>query len=420
MPLPASRYVDLAVVGGGAAGLTSAIFAAAGMPGRTVAVLDGSRHPGAKILVAGGGRCNVTNGRVTAAAFSGGSRNSIKRVLAALPVEQTVAWFARLGVNLHEEEHGKLFPDSNQARTVLNALLAELKRSGGQMWAEHRVTAVQRLEDGGFLLATNQGDVCARKLVLATGGMSLPKTGSDGAGYELARSLGHSVVPTTPGLVPLVLDDEFHAGLSGISQEVELSVVSPGEKPVRISGSLLWTHFGISGPAVLDASRHWLRARLEGQPAAIVANLLPGRDPSSADHELVELTSRLPRTMLRNALAGWMPGRVLEGVVASLGIDGSVPLAHLTRDARRRLVQAIVAWPLPVRESRGYHHAEVTAGGVTLNEVDPAGMQSRRCPGLYLAGEILDVDGRIGGFNFQWAWASGYAAGRAVSHELQV
>jgi hypothetical protein len=405
---------DIAIVGAGAAGLTAGIFAAQKMgPGR-VAVLDGTRQPGAKILVAGGGRCNVTNARVTHADFNGGSRHTIRNVLAAFDVARTIAWFADMGVSLHEEEHGKLFPDSNQARTVLNALLARLKRNGAALLAEHRVTQIER-ENDGFLIATSNGPVRARRVVLATGGESLPKTGSDGFGYELVRHLGHSIVPTTPGLVPFVLDGDFHAELSGIAQDVELVIRSAPAKPVRISGALLWTHFGISGPAVLDASRHWLRARLEGRSATMTANLLPGDDVNSAERKWLDLAAAQPRTILRNALAGWLPARVADAVLRALQIDGRVPLAHLAKDVRRRLLNALLAWPLPVRDSRGHNHAEVTAGGVPLDEIDPATMASRRCPGLHLVGEILDVDGRIGGFNFQWAWASGYVAGHGVA-----
>jgi predicted Rossmann fold flavoprotein len=407
--------VDVAIVGAGAAGLATAIFAAQHDPGLRVALLDGAKIPGAKILVAGGGRCNVTNRVVTAADFSGGSRNAIKKVLAAFPVDRTIAWFAEMGVPMHEEEHGKLFPDSNQARTVLNALLSEARQRGVMLLAAHRVAGIERDSDAGFRLTTSAGGIRAGRVVLATGGMSLAKTGSDGAGYELARHLGHSFIPTVPALVPLVLDGEFHKDLSGIAQDVELTIAPEGDKPTRMSGALLWTHFGISGPVVLDASRHWTRARLEGESCTITANLLPGDDLASAEDKVLDLVARQPRTILRNAMGSWLPARVADAVLAELHIDGRVPLAHLGKDIRRRLLQRLLAWPLPVLDSRGYNHAEVTAGGIPLDEIDPATMQSRRCPGLYLVGEILDVDGRIGGFNFQWSWAGGHVAGRAIA-----
>lgn len=401
--------VDVAIVGAGAAGLATAIFAGRRMPGRSIVVLDGSKHPGAKILVAGGGRCNVTNRTVTPADFNGTSRNIVKKVLAALTVEQTVAFFHEIGVELHEEEGGKLFPDSNQARTVLDALLSEAGRCGARLLAEHRVTALAR-GNGGFSLATSGGELAARRVVLATGGLSLPKTGSDGGGYNLACGLGHTLVPTTPALVPLVLDGEFHKPLSGISQDVELALAVEGRVSARTRGAMLWTHFGVSGPAVLDISRHWHRARAEGRQDALTASLLPGEDPASAENRLIDLAGQQPKQHLRNALAPWLPARVVDAVLASNGIGGRIPLAHLARDLRRRLLSSLLQWPLPVVDSRGYAHAEVTAGGIPLNEIEPAMMQSRLCPGLFLAGEILDVDGRIGGFNFQWAWSSAAVA----------
>lgn len=400
---------DVAIIGAGAAGLATAIFAARMSPGSIIVALDGARKLGAKILVAGGGRCNVTNRVVTPADFNGGSPNTIRRVLAAFPVERTVAFFREIGVALHEEEDGKLFPDSNRAATVLAALLDEAHARGVQRLTEHRVRAVERAA-AGFVVRTDNASIEARRVVLATGGLSLPKTGSDGGGYAIAQALGHSLVPTTPALVPLVLDDDFHAGLSGVSLDAEVGVRVAGSPPVRVRGSLLWTHVGVSGPAVLDASRHWHRARIEGRDVTVAVSLLPGLDVAAAEQWFIDAAAAQPRTHLHNTLATRMPARLAGAVLAWLHIDARTPLAHLSRDVRRRLVESLLAWPLPVRDSRGYGHAEVTAGGVPLNEIDPRTMASRVCPGLHLVGEILDVDGRIGGFNFQWAWSSAWVA----------
>jgi predicted Rossmann fold flavoprotein len=403
------ELIDLAIVGGGAAGLATAIFAARSQRGRVIVILDGTKKLGAKILVAGGGRCNVTNGVVTAADFCGGNPRLIKRVLAAFPVERTVSFLREIGVELHEEENGKLYPNTNQARTVLEALLNETGRLGVHILTEHRVTAVEAC-DPGFRILTGEKTLRARRVVLATGGLSLPKTGSDGGGYGLAQGLGHTLVPTTPALVPLVLTGDFHAPLSGISQDVELTVRAGGAKAIRIRGALLWTHFGISGPAVLDASRHWHRARLAGGDVSVAANYLPGEDFAAAERRVLALASSQPKALLRNALSRLLPARVAAAVLRKLEIEEALPMVHLPRDLRRKLVHALLAWPLPVVGSRGYVQAEVTAGGVPLSEIDPGSMASRKCPGLYLVGEILDVDGRIGGFNFQWAWSSAWVA----------
>jgi len=402
--------IDVAVVGGGAAGLATAIFAARGTAGRSIVILDGARRLGAKILVAGGGRCNVTNRAVSAADYCGGSPHSIARVLAAFPVARTVAFFQELGVELHEEAGGKLFPSTNKARTVLDALLAEAQRTGVRILTEQRVAAVERHDDG-FRIVTATLTLHARRVVLATGGCALPKTGSDGAGYALAERLGHALVPPTPALVPLVLAGDFHRSLSGVAQDVELTVRAAGAKAVRVRGALLWTHFGVSGPAVLDASRHWLRARLAGQAVDLTVNFLPGADLAGAEQRWLELAAAHPKAQVCGALARLVPARVAVALLHELDLDGALPLAHFPKPQRRRLVQALLAWPLAVRDSRGYQHAEVTAGGVPLSEVDPGSMVSRKCPGLHLVGEILDVDGRIGGFNFQWAWASAWVAG---------
>ncbi len=401
----AGSTVDVAVVGAGAAGLATAIFAA--RRGLSVAALDGAVKLGAKILVSGGGRCNVTNTVVTAADFRGGSSNVVRQILKAFPVNDTLAFFREIGVALHEEPDGKMFPDTNSARTVLDALVGEANRLGVRLLAGHRVESVEP----GFTLRTSQGSVEARRVVLATGGLSIPKSGSDGHGYKLAAALGHTLVPTTPALAPLVLDGDFHAPLSGIAQPVEITVRAPGEKPVRIPGAMLWTHFGVSGPAALDASRYWERDPSSG----VSVNLLPGRDFESAEAEVLSIARRQPKAHVHNALGTLLPAQVALAVVGKLGLAGDTPMSHFSREDRRTLVRALLEWPLPVRASRGYNYAEVTAGGVPLSEVEARTLESRRCKGLYLVGEILDIDGRIGGFNFQWAWSSAWVAASALA-----
>ena len=400
----------IAVVGAGAAGLAAAIFAARrGARGPMVA-LDGAARLGAKILVSGGGRCNVTNRVVTPADFRGGRPAAVRRVLAGFPAEAAVDFFREIGVALHEEEDGKLFPDSNRARDVLTALLEEAERRGVRLQPGHRVLAVRR-ESEAFRVETSRGPLSAHAVVLATGGMSLPKTGSDGAGYALAESLGHTLTPRTPALVPLVLDGDFHVRLAGVSHRVELTVRGDDAKAVRVRGALLWTHFGASGPAVLDASRFWHAAT---RPRTS-ADLVPGRSFAGMEERLLDEARSSPRRTLEAALAEWLPGAVARAALAALGIAAGTRLGQLSREDRRRLLRALLDWPLPVRDSRGWNFAEVTAGGVPLAQVDPSTMESRRTPGLFVVGEILDVDGRLGGFNFQWAWSTGFAAARGLA-----
>jgi predicted Rossmann fold flavoprotein len=411
------RFCDVAIVGAGAAGLATAIFSRLFNGSRSVVLLDGAKKPGAKILVSGGARCNVTNTLVGERDFWGGRSSIVRRVLQAFPVPDTIAFFREIGVPLHEEAAGKLFPDSNRARDVLDALLNECERSGVALMAGHRVQAVDRADDG-FRIVTSAGDMRAGAVVLATGGQSLPKSGSDGAGYDIARRLGHRIVARTPALAPLVLSEpSIHRQLSGVSQDVELTIRVDGAVGTRVSGALLWTHFGVSGPVAMNASRHWLRAKLEGREAAVIVNFRPGLQFEQADAGLQQLAAANPKTILRNALATMVPASVADAMLCHLAIDGDLPLAHFPREDRRRVAHALVDWELPVVDSRGYNFAEATAGGVALDEIDPATMRSRLCPGLYLVGEILDVDGRIGGFNFQWAWSSAFAAARALASE---
>ena len=403
----------ISIVGAGAAGLATAIFAARRGARGPVVAYDGAARLGAKILVSGGARCNVTNRVVTERDFAGGSSSVVRGILRAFPADKAVSFFREIGVPLHEEADGKLFPDSNRARTVLEALLAEAKRCGVELRAGQRVQRVTR-EGEGFRLETARGEVAADKVVLATGGLSLPKTGSDGGGYQTAVALGHSLVPRTPALVPLVLDGDFHATLAGVSHEAELVVRVEGRRPVVRRGSLLWTHFGVSGPVVLDASRFWHRAREERREVRVSASLLPSRSFAEIEGALLAEATANPQAQVKGALADWLPASVAAAVPGRLGVSADTRLGRLTREDRRRLIRGLLDWPLPVTASRGYDYAEVTAGGVPLAEIEPGTMASRRCPGLYLVGEILDVDGRIGGFNFQWAWSTGWVAAGAL------
>jgi predicted Rossmann fold flavoprotein len=331
-------------------------------------------------------------------------------------VPRTLTFFDELGVRLHEEEHGKMFPDSNRARDVLEALLVESDRRGVERVDGCRVMAIDHADEG-FVAGTSRGPLRASSIVLATGGQSLPKSGSDGAGYELARRLGHTIVPPVPALVPLMLGESAlrHATLAGVSHECEIGVWCNNRVDTRVSGALLWTHFGISGPAALDVSRHWTRGEADGRPVDLVLNVCPGDSFETMDSKLVDLFDARPRSSLQTVLSTFLPDAVGRALLTGLAISPAQVCATASRDLRRRLARALVEWHLPVIGTRGYNYAEVTAGGVAMSEVDPGTLESRMRPGLFFAGEILDVDGRLGGFNFQWAWSSGHAVATALA-----
>lgn len=422
---------DIAIIGAGAAGLATAIFAAEravelGVPARIV-VLDGAAKIGAKILVSGGGRCNVTHVRVGVDDFNGGPRPTVRNILAAFEAEAAVRWFASLGVVLKAELTGKLFPTTDRAATVLNALVGRAMSLGVAIRAGCRVGDVTLVGGAApsFHITHSHGHLLARRVVLATGGRSLPRTGSDGGGWTIAERLGHTVTPTFPALVPLVLDPAFwHAELSGVSHPAELTTVADGKVVDRRAGSLLWTHFGVSGPLVLDASRHWLAAERRTRPTSTEAatttavelrcSVLPGCDAPGADAWLLDIARRAGGRPIGAVLGETLPDRLARTLCRHAGVDVSMRLSELARPDRRALATALGALPLPVVGDRGWDFAEVTAGGVPLAEIDHRTMGSRRVPGLHIVGEMLDVDGRIGGFNFHWAWVTGHLAGRGV------
>ena len=439
----APEQVDVAVIGAGAAGLMCAIQAArilrtasAGSidadknsPPRIVA-LDGARTLGAKILVAGGGRCNVTHDVVDESAYAGSSRNAVRKVLRAFGVEETVEFFRRLGVELKREETGKLFPADDSARTVLDALLRAARESGVELRHPWRVESVEPRTDG-LLICPGKPDpsarpILARAAVLATGGRSLPKTGSDGHGYAIAQALGHTTTERTfPALVPLVIDvnKTFLTALSGVTAESELAVLSStGKKLASFTGPLLLTHFGLSGPAALDISRYFTQARADDPGARLVIHFAPGRtfeeverwflaSPGSADVR-VSVMRRLQED------AG-LAERLARALCEQAGIEPGTNARTLSKDARRTLVHLVTACDAHVVGDRGFTHAEVTAGGLPLGQLRLETMQSRLEPRLFVCGEVCDVDGRIGGYNFQWAWSSGTVAGRGVASFLR-
>jgi hypothetical protein len=444
-----ARTIDIAVIGAGAAGLMAGISAARAAPGAKVVILDGARTLGAKILVAGGGRCNVTHHAVDESAYAGSSRNAIKNVLRAFPVERTIAFFADLGVELKREPTGKLFPTTDSARTVLDALLAAARDAGGSgadVIHPWRVDTITREPDGTFLI-TRAPDVASdpqspmpgpqclssRRVILATGGLSLPKSGSDGHGHALARRLGHSITPRVfPALVPLTLPkSHWVCAFSGLTVPATLELRAPtGKRLVSFTNSTLCTHFGLSGPSVLDISRYVTDALRTDPAHHLVINWLAGITPEALDAALLGVGGgrgpSIARWLSESAPHGasvvdhadtGMPDRLARALCDSCSplLDPATPVHALTKLQRRAIVAAATATPLPVSGDRGYLFAEVTAGGVPLSELHLATMESRVCPGLHLCGELCDVDGRIGGFNFQWAWASGHAAGKGAA-----
>ncbi len=383
--------------------------------GRQVRLLEGNprSRTGAKILVSGGSRCNVTNEYVAPNRFHGGSPQFIGRILRSFSLQDTLRFFERLQVPLKLEETGKFFPVSDSARTVLAALLQAVEDSGAQMSYEANVSGVRR--DGeDWLVKLARETIRARAVVLCTGGLALPKTGSDGRGYAFATNLGHSVVRTTPALTPLLANPLPHAELSGITLPVRLKLQG-GSRPFAYDGSFLFTHIGYSGPVALNISRHVVRERWTHPKAQVLLRLLPQVAEGEEGAWWQEFQKKSARRTVFNAINEYLPHRVVGSILRSGDLNPNLNVGKLDHLQITALRTALLDMPLPVSEVADYAKAETTAGGISLDEIEPVSMMSRLAPGLFFAGEICDVDGWLGGYNFQWAWSSGTVAGRGAA-----
>ena len=396
------RRRRVAIVGAGAAGSMAAIFAASA--DADALLLERTPDGGRKILISGGGRCNVLPVRAEPGRFvTDSAPRLLQRMLRAWPLREQILFFENeLGVALAEEpETGKLFPVSNRARDVRDALLAAARRRGASFLPDTLVTDIEPARDGLRVLRQGAPPLEADAVVVAAGGLSVPKSGSDGRLLPILARLGHTVHATYPALTPLTAPPSEFAALAGLSLPVALRA-SSAERSASAVGGFLFTHRGYSGPAVLDVSHVAVR-----DPGARLLVRWTELDERAWESALRPSRSRGVTSALREHL----PERLAGAILREAGVDPERKLDQLTRAERLRLVEALVRGGLPWSGHEGYAKAEVTGGGVRLEEIDPATMESRKVPGLFLCGEILDAFGPIGGHNFQWAWSTGRSAG---------
>ncbi len=388
---------DVVIVGGGAAGLMCAIEA--GGRGRRVLVIERAERCGKKILMSGGGRCNFTNLYVEPGAFISGNPHFHKSALARYTQWDFIARVEAHGIAYHEKELGQLFCDGS-AKQIVAMLLDECARVGVRVAVGAEVERVDRVA-GGFALETTLGRVGCESLVVASGGLSIPKMGASGFGYRIAREFGHTVVDPEPALVPFTLaGDELAAyrDLKGVSADVTAASQGPA-----FAAGMVFTHRGISGPAMLQVSSYW-------QPdSRVTVDWLPGM---AGGDWLLERKRERPDAELHNVLAEQLPKR-LAARLCELGCS-SQPLRHVADRRLRAFGERLNAWSFAPDGTEGYRTAEVTSGGVSTQELSSRTMASKRVSGMYFIGEVVDVTGHLGGYNFQWAWASGYAAGQVV------
>lgn len=403
--MPAPRQFDVLVLGAGAAGLMCA--AVAGQRGRRVALLERNPQPGRKILISGGGRCNFTNLHCGPANFLSENPHFAKSALALYRPRHFIELVERYGIPWHEKTLGQLFCD-HSARAILDMLLAECARGGVELVLDARGIAVERDARTGFRIASSKGEFQAAALVVASGGVSIPKIGATGFAYDLARQFGLAVVTPRPALAPLVLggDEARWTELAGVSTEVEAWTQnhrSAVRGEIRFREKLLVTHRGLSGPAVLQASSYWR----PGEP--LFVDFAPGLTEGAALLEpLRRPNAARDEAALRQALRAVLPQR-LAAFLAETGAPASWKNSAL--DACERSLRA---WPFHPAGTEGFEKAEVTAGGIDTEALQARTLEARAVSGLFFIGEAVDVTGHLGGFNFQWAWASGVAAGRAL------
>ena len=409
------KSCDLVVIGGGAAGLMLA--AAASARGLSVTVLEPNQKPGRKLRITGKGRCNLTNHCDIKTVLDNmpGDGRFLYSALNRFPPAAVMSWFEERGLALKTERGNRVFPVSDNANDVAETLLRECRRFD-VCFQRTKAIAIQS-EDGRVSgVVTEEGTVACRAAAVCTGGLSYPLTGSTGDGYRFARTFGHTLTPAQASLVPLESEDEYCAQMQGFAlKNVRLSAYEDDKLIYRELGEMLFTHFGVSGPLVLSASAHMrrfgsCRYRLE-------IDLKPGLDEKKLDARLLRDFEKYANREFKNALVDLAGQSMIPVLVRLSGIPEGTKVHDITREQRLRLLRLFKAFPVSVSGKRPIDEAIITAGGVNLKEINPRTMESKLLPGLYFAGEVLDLDAYTGGFNLQIAWSTAYTAGQAILKE---
>ncbi|MCA9396330.1 MAG: aminoacetone oxidase family FAD-binding enzyme [Candidatus Omnitrophica bacterium] len=406
---------DVAVVGAGAAGLYASIQAA--KLGLKCILIERKTNIGAKILMSGGTRCNVTNLNAAADDYASEQIRTVGSILKQHRPDEVAGFFASAGVEFHAEDDGRMYPSTDRAKTILDALLSECRRLKVTIVNNICIENIERHADR-FRSDSPSGSFLSKTVILASGGLSFPTTGSDGTGFNIAKRLGHSLIETTPSLVPLTTSDpEKYSELAGITCKASVSGKVGAKVFVKFSGSMLFTHRGISGPIALNISRYWLREKSAEKVFEI--DFWPQQEAAWIEKYLVEAPSEKGGSHMKSLIDGFVPKKIAAFLIRQSGIKEDLKVSSLTKQQRVRLVNEIKHHRYPVSASEGYAKAEVTAGGVNLKEVNHVTMESKIQPGLFIIGEMLDADGRIGGFNFQWAWSTAATAAKGVQKCLK-
>jgi len=406
-----SSVWDTAVLGGGAAGLVAAISAAS--EGRDVILFEKGDRLGKKILISGNGRCNITNRTADDVRhYHGASPSFMQTVLNYLPLSQTLAFFSDLGVEVHEEKRGRFFPKSNQAQSVVDVLTDRLQQLDGKICLNTEISAVCKADT--FRLETTGGQVYkAERLIMASGGISAGKMGADGRGMEMAVDLGHKMTELKPGLVALESREKYLRTMQGVKVVAEVEPEIPGKNRVIDCDDLLISSYGVSGFTILSLSA-CVVPHLKNGPVNLRVNLFPGNSALTISNMLRERWEKNPHRSLEMSFSGLLNKKLVRSLLKHGAFDGEQVVRNIKVHTRNKIASLFTEWSIPVHKPREFEYAEVTIGGIKTGAINPDTLESYIVPGLYFAGEMLEVYGDLGGFNFQWAWASGMLAGKGL------
>lgn len=409
------RSVDVLVAGGGASGMMAAITAARG--GSRVLVVEKKNRPGKKLLATGNGRCNYTNRVQAAECYRSRCIDKAWEIIRSFDEKETVAWFREIGI-LPGERRGYLYPSSFQAAAVQHSLEREMARLGIELHREETVQSVEKWQGRngtGYVAVSDAGKYLARNVIICTGGRAAPCHGSTGDGYRIVQPFSLAMVPVYPALCSLVAEKAYAGKWSGNRVQGRVSLTADGELLAEDAGEIQLVSHGISGIPVFQVSRYAAEALSENRNVVLFVDSMPEWEEKEVFAELCRRIQRDKKQGAGDLLTGMLPDKYSGVLLCESGIDPSDRAEHISEKPLKKLAQFIKKFPVEIQDTAGFEKAQVTSGGISLDEIDAATMEVKKCPGLYLAGELLDVDGICGGYNLQWAWSTGYLAGRAAS-----
>lgn len=406
---------NIFIIGGGAAGIVAAISAR--RLGANVTILERNPRIGKKILATGNGRCNYTNINTEVAHYSGNNPDFVKEILAQFTVSDTINFFTKLGISPLIEDKGKVFPRSEQASSILDVFLYELNELGVRLKTDTLVKAIHR-QKGKYLITTDNGEeFIADKVIITTGGKAMPSSGSDGRGYDLAEGLGHSTVEIFPALVQLKLAGDFFKQIAGVKIVGTAELILQDKILSQDRGDILFTNYGISGPPILQLSRLAGQLLKDGAEPELKISLIDNLTAEALKNDLENRWQTKPDKPLDFSLVGLINKRLIPIILKNAGITKlKKSVSTLTPAEQARILNSLTDFRLKIRGTKGFTSAQVTAGGINTDEINPLTLESKINKGLYFAGEIIDIDGECGGYNLQWAWSSGYIAGQNAAY----